>query len=65
MTKLLPSSQCLKNNLETVFHIIEKNDIHTIGELKECLKTKAKVAKFSEKTTIEDIFFTNHGSNNI
>lgn len=58
MTKLLPSSQRLKENLETIFQIIEKNDIHNIGELQECLKTKAKVAQFSEKTTIDLNYLT-------
>ncbi|PKM53783.1 MAG: hypothetical protein CVV00_10955 [Firmicutes bacterium HGW-Firmicutes-5] len=58
MTKLLPSSQLLKENIDVIFQNIEKNNIHNIGELQQCLKTKPKVARFSEKTTIDLNYLT-------
>jgi hypothetical protein len=57
-TELLPSQQILKENMDAMFQRIEENDIHNVGELQQRLKTKAKVAAFSEKTTIDINYLT-------
>ncbi|MBV1757647.1 MAG: DUF4332 domain-containing protein [Dethiosulfatibacter sp.] len=57
-TKLLPSQQILKENIDDIFQIIEENDIHNVGELQQRLKTKAKVALFSERTNIDMNYLT-------
>ena len=49
---LLPSQQILKEQIAARFAILEAQDITNMAKLKAAIKTKARVGKFAEQTTL-------------
>ncbi len=55
---LLPSQQILKKDIDEHFGIIKSLKIKTVEELKQALKTKKDVSRFSTKTALPEDYLT-------
>jgi hypothetical protein len=55
---LLPSQQILKEDIDERFRIIKFLKIKTVEELKQALKTKRDVSRFSAETTLPEDYLT-------